>query len=324
MALTAGEDATLSRQNLRLRAAWMYHVEGLTQNDIAIRLGLGRVTVVRLLAEAKQRNEVRISIVGPLAECFKLGNELEKKFKISEVIVVPSSGMDHDPSTVIGAALGDFVSKLVRPGMSIGVGWGRTLHKSLSTILERPVPDLRVISLLGGITKARDVNPAEFAWQFANLFQAESYLLTAPAFADSYETKTALIERCGLSEVFHEASKLDACLLSVASMEMTSTSFQYNLLSSNDQKSLVDAGAVGDVLCNFFNENGRLVDHVVNRRVMSVPIQTISKIPIRVLASGGPEKDRALIGGIKLLKPTVFITDEFTAKRLLLIGGASI
>ena len=31
----------------RVRIAWMYYVEGLTQNEIAERLGIGRVTVTR-------------------------------------------------------------------------------------------------------------------------------------------------------------------------------------------------------------------------------------------------------------------------------------
>ena len=317
--MSTDDEATRQRQSVRLRAAWMYHVEGLTQSEIALRLGIGRVTVVRLLAEARVRNEVRVSIVGPIGECFRLGNELEKKFNIHEVTVVPSSGADCDYSSVIGAALGDYVTNLVRPSMSIGVGWGRTLHKSLSTIVERAIPDFRVISLLGGITKAREVNPSEFAWQFANLFRAESYLLTSPAFVDSYETKRTLIDRCGLNEVFHEATKLDACLVSVASMESTSTSFQYNLLSDNDRKSLISSGAVGDVLCNFFNEQGQIIDHSINKRVMSIPIETILNIPVRVLASGGADKVLALRGAIRLLNPTVLITDESTARRLLAI-----
>ena len=41
---------------LRIRAAWMYYMEQLTQNEIAERLGIGRVTVVRLLADARARN----------------------------------------------------------------------------------------------------------------------------------------------------------------------------------------------------------------------------------------------------------------------------
>ena len=36
----------------RMRIAWMYYVEGLTQSEIADRLGIGRVTVVRNINEA--------------------------------------------------------------------------------------------------------------------------------------------------------------------------------------------------------------------------------------------------------------------------------
>ena len=58
------EDASLAvgAQNeadrLRARAVWLYHVEGCTQNEIARQLGVNRVMVVRLLADARRRNEV--------------------------------------------------------------------------------------------------------------------------------------------------------------------------------------------------------------------------------------------------------------------------
>ena len=42
----------------RMRIAWMYYVEGLTQNEIADRLGIGRVTVVRNINEAIKQREV--------------------------------------------------------------------------------------------------------------------------------------------------------------------------------------------------------------------------------------------------------------------------
>ena len=49
-------------ERLRQRAAWMYFVEEMTQSAIAEALGVGRVTVVRMLAEAKALGEVRIAL----------------------------------------------------------------------------------------------------------------------------------------------------------------------------------------------------------------------------------------------------------------------
>jgi DNA-binding transcriptional regulator LsrR (DeoR family) len=304
-------------RRLRLRAAWMYYVEEMTQNEIAQKLGVGRVTVVRLLAAARERNEVRISIGDRLAECVAAERALESRFGIDEAIVVPLSARGADATAPIAAATGAYVSSLVRADMRIGVGWGRTLVSALAFIDERSVDRLSVVSLLGGIIKARKFNPAEFAWRLASLFQADCYLMTAPLLVDSAATRQTLIERCGLADIFELAKSLDAVLLGAAGTGADQTSHQSKFISNADRASVVRAGAVGDMLFNFFDANGKLVDHPINERVMSVPLDIIKKVPVRVLAAGGASKVHALAGALKLMKPTVLITDEYTAKDVL-------
>jgi DNA-binding transcriptional regulator LsrR (DeoR family) len=301
----------------------MYFVEEMTQNEIAQKLGVGRVTVVRLLAAARERNEVKISIGDRLAECVEAERRLESRFGIGEAIVVPLSARGADATGPIAAAAGAYVSSLVRADMRIGVGWGRTLVNSLAFIDERTVDNLSVVSLLGGIMKARKFNPAEFAWRLASLFQADCYLMTAPLLVDSAATRQTLIERCGLADIFELAKSLDAVLLGAAGTGADATSHQSKFITNADRSSVVKAGAVGDLLFNFFDANGRLVDHPINERVMSVPLDIIKKVPVRVLAAGGASKVHALAGALKLLKPTVLITDEYTAKDVLKLAGAA-
>ena len=64
----AGEASPGRVARNRMRIAWMYYVEGLTQNEIADRLGIGRVTVVRNINEAIRQREVKIWIEGDVAE----------------------------------------------------------------------------------------------------------------------------------------------------------------------------------------------------------------------------------------------------------------
>ncbi|MFC0399163.1 sugar-binding transcriptional regulator [Paraburkholderia rhizosphaerae] len=320
---TAGVEADEQNptRRLRLRAAWMYYVEEMTQNEIAQKLGVGRVTVVRLLAAARERNEVKITIGDRLAECVEAERLLESRFHINEAIVVPLSARGADATLPIAAATGAYVSTLVRADMRIGVGWGRTLVSSLGFIEERAVDRLSVVSLLGGIIKARKFNPAEFAWRLATLFQADCYLMTAPLLVDSAATRQTLIERCGLADIFELAKSLDAVLLGAAGTGADQTSHQSKFITNADRASVVKAGAVGDMLFNFFDANGKLVDHPINERVMSVPLDIIKKVPVRVLAAGGASKVHALAGAMKLLKPTVLITDEYTAKDVLKLSG---
>ena len=308
-------------RRLRLRAAWMYFVEEMTQNEIAMKLGVGRVTVVRLLAAARERNEVKITIGDRLAECVEAERLLENRFGVEEVIVVPLSVRGADATGPVAAATGAYVSSLVRPNMRIGVGWGRTLVNSLAFMSERNVENLSVVSLLGGIMKARKFNPAEFAWRFASLFQADCYLMTAPLVVDSAATRQTLIERCGLGDIFELAKSLDAVVLGAAGMGADATAHLSKFISNADRASLVKAGAVGDVLFNFFDAGGNLVDHPINERVMSVPLDIIKKVPTRVLAAGGASKVPALAGALAMVKPTVLITDEYTARDLLKLAG---
>jgi DNA-binding transcriptional regulator LsrR (DeoR family) len=308
-------------RRLRLRAAWMYFVEEMTQNEIALKLGVGRVTVVRLLAAARERNEVKITIGDRLAECVEAERLLESRFDVEEAIVVPLSARGADATGPVAAATGAYVSSLVRANMRIGVGWGRTLVSSLAFMTERNVENLWVVSLLGGIMKARKFNPAEFAWRFASLFQADCYLMTAPLVVDSAATRQTLIERCGLGDIFELAKSLDAVVLGAAGMGADATAHLSKFISNADRASLVKAGAVGDVLFNFFDAGGNLVDHPINERVMSVPLDIIKKVPTRVLAAGGASKVPALAGALAMVKPTVLITDEYTARDLLKLAG---
>lgn len=302
---------------LRVRAAWMYFIEQMTQNEIADVLGVGRVSVVRMLADARARNEVRVAIEGNLAEITGLERALEHAFGLGRAIVAPLSRPEADPVPAIGAATGSFLSEAMKSGMSVGVGWGRTLSATLAHIAPRSLADVRVISLLGGVGVVRRVNPAEFAWRFAEVFQGEGYLIPAPALVDSVATKTALIERCGLHEILKMADSLDAVLISVGGIASATTFYRGGFLSEAEREDLARRGAVGDLLFHFYDRGGRLLDHPINQRVMSVEIDQIRRAPLRMLTSGGIGKVDALLGAMRLVEPTVFITDEETARRML-------
>ena len=103
----------------------------------------------------------------------------------------------------------------------------------------------------------------------------------------------------------------------VGSIDSDSTASRYGAVSKADNAALRAAGAVGDMLFNFFDIDGKLVDHSLNKRTMSIPVDTISAVPARILVAGGANKVAAMIGAFKLFRPTVLITDEFTAKALL-------
>ncbi|HXZ14447.1 MAG TPA: sugar-binding transcriptional regulator [Roseiarcus sp.] len=303
-------------ERLRQRAAWMYYVEEMTQSAIADALGVGRVTVVRMLAEAKALGEVRIALSRGHAELGGLEASLCATYGFDDALVAPVSSADADATGPIGAVLGEYLSSLLRNDMKIGLGWGRTLNRSLEHLRERSLRGLSVVSLVGGVTHFAHDNPAEFPSAFARAFNADCYLIPSPALVDSPATKIALIERCGLRAVYDFANALDAVVVSVGSLGPESTIARYEVIGEADRRALHEVGAVGELLTNVYDHEGRVLDHPINQRVMSVPMEAVRAAPIRVLAAGGLHKVAAIEGAIKLLKPTTLVTDEVVARKL--------
>ena len=105
--------------------------------------------------------------------------------------------------------------------------------------------------------------------------------------------------------------------LSIGGIDSVTTFYRGGYLSETQRQELIALGTVGDVLFHPFDIEGRVVDHPLNNVVMSVDVDRLRKAPMRILTSGGEEKTEALVGAMKLLTPTVLITDEESARRIL-------
>src|SRR5215470_4891381 len=189
--------------SLRLRAAWLYYNQGLTQKDVAEQLGISRSTVIRLLDEAMKRSEVQIWINDSIDDCVEMAVELERAYRLDEAIVVPAPpGNDVNAyAKSVGLALGQFLSEAIPDDYTIGVGWGRTMTASLASFRPPRRNDCKVVSLLGGIVAVHQTNPIDYTWRLASQLGAECYMFLAPLLVDSIETKRNLIEKCGLETI---------------------------------------------------------------------------------------------------------------------------
>ena len=113
------------------------------------------------------------------------------------------------------------------------------------------------------------------------------------------------------------AESCDLALLSCGGISTLTTSYRVGHVSEAERQSMIEAGAVGDVLYNFLDKGGRLVDHPVNARSIAMPIDRLARIPNKVLLSGGAEKTAIMLAALRSLKPRTLITDELSASRLL-------
>ncbi|CAN5409474.1 sugar-binding transcriptional regulator [soil metagenome] len=309
-------------QQVATRAAWLYFVAGLTQIEISRELGINRVRVNRLLADAREQGIVQIRITGRLANCVELEEKLKSRFGLTQAIVVPTPPNPALIPIIIGAATGRLLDEKLKDGMAVGVGWGRTLRLSLRSMRRRPLRKVSVVSLMGGLTRGSAVNPYETASHLADLIDAQCYYIAAPALADSEATRDLLFQQSMIKSVFDRLQRLDLVLVSVGGLSPESTICQVDLVSREDADSLMNAGAAGDVCVHWIDEAGNIVDHPLNRRAIALSPEHLKSVPCVIVASGGADKIGALHGALQAGIPDILITDEATAAAVLARTGA--
>lgn len=316
------EDPT--RHNLLVRVARLYYLRNLTHQEIANREGMSRIKVTRLLQDALQRNIVEFRIKDPMIDTLELEESLQSAFGLRHAIIAPTMQTDAEIYDVLGRFAADFLNRHLRAGLSIGIGWGRTLNGMLPYVERSPYRDLQVVSLTGGLSaNDRQPNPYDVASSFADRLKAGLHYPLLPAIVESEQTRKLLMREKSFREVLALWKSIDIALMSIGVIA-TDTGVYYSFADPTREAERVRSlGAVGDILTSPFDEKGRLVDAGFSRRLITIPFEDLKKIPVVVGIAGGRHKARAILGALRAGYLNTLITDEETGRQVLALAAES-
>lgn len=308
----------LKEEQLQARVAWFYYKEELTQAEIGQLLGITRARVNRILQICREAGMVTISINARFAECVELERRLQQTYGLVRAVVTPTPVHERTLYDVLGMAAGDYLSNNLRDGQSLGLGWGKTLRAGINHIEQRFSSNITMVSLFGGLPRNATTNPYDIASLFARrLGVDECYYITAPMFVANGEVREMLMAQESLARVFQRAEKLDMALVGAGDLTAKATNVVLEALSNEEWKSLLQAGAIGELFNHFLDANGELVEHSINQRVMSPPLESLLQIPHIVVAAGGLQKAPILRAILSRGYIHALITDEETARTIL-------
>ena len=124
--------------DVKTRIAWLYYVEGMTQDEVANLVGMNRSRVLRILAAARQDGTVQIRVTTRTSHCVELERALEDRWSLTRAIVVPEPQDESQLRAIIGAELGAYMSQAVTSNMTVGLGWGKTLTSGVPARKSEP------------------------------------------------------------------------------------------------------------------------------------------------------------------------------------------
>jgi DNA-binding transcriptional regulator LsrR (DeoR family) len=303
--------------SMATRAAWLHYAGGLTQSEVAKRLGLTSLKAHRLITKANQEGLVKVYIDGEVSECVALEDELSGRYGLDYCEVVPDFDGEDLPLKALGIAGAQFLKREIERGEDtlIGVGHGRTLAACVEYLPRISAEKTRFVSLLGGLTRKFSANPHDVIHRLAERTGAEAYVMPVPMFANTVEDRTVLLGQKGISEVFDLGKAADLLIAGIGTAEREASLVATGMIEKGEMEEIRRNGGVGELLGHFFDDAGKAVETTLSNRALALAREDISNRRI-VAVAGGKVKVRAIKSVLEGRYLKGLVTDERTARKL--------
>jgi DNA-binding transcriptional regulator LsrR (DeoR family) len=312
---THGRSADL---DLLGKTARLYYDYGLTHQEVAEILKLSRVKVTRLLQQARQAGIVEIKVRTEASPYAASEATVAHAFGLDEAVVVPSFDDEFQLRASIARGVATYLQRILRSDMTVAIALSRTIAAVPNFIIDPRPTRASFVSLVGGLRHAPDaVNPYESTERLAQLFGGRAEHLHAPVVVGSREIARALMRDPAISRSLGKAADANAALVGLGGLKDHLNLVSEGALTAKEWNELIAAGAVGDIGARYFDIDGRPVKHELNRRIIGLTLEQLRRIPLRVVAAGGRDKDKAVHAALRRGLISVLVTDAGTAERVL-------
>ena len=117
--------STLRNKRLMLKVCELYYIQGKSQKEISVLLGISRPQVCRLITAAKESGAVTITIANPYIRETELEKRIIEKYSIPDVWVIDSlhDGKDgelYEFAKEAGRLIEDYIPQDSRVGVMSG------------------------------------------------------------------------------------------------------------------------------------------------------------------------------------------------------------
>jgi erythritol transport system ATP-binding protein len=243
--------------------------------------------------------------------------QLADAYGLKLATVVTDLHQDELPLAALGLAGARFLEAEIATGspLLVGVSHGRTLLAAVESLASSPAPHVRVVSMMGVLTREHGANPHEIANRLAERTGTEAVVLPMPFMANSAADRDVLLGQKDAATAFGLAKDADLVLVGIGTTVPAAELVTTGLIAPDDMAAIARAGGVGEMLGHFFDREGQPVETAITRRIVTQPVETLRGRRIVAMAGGAIKVDaiRAVLASGLL---SGLITDERTARAI--------
>jgi len=303
------------------RAGWLYYVASNSQDEIARKLGVSRQTAQRLVSLSVSKNLMKFRLDHPLSNCLDLAERLKAALDLSMCEVVPS---DPDAPSLLAGVAATAASAIERcykakqPAI-IALGTGRALR---ACVEQMPIMDCsqhHTVSLVGNVQPNGTATGYNIVVRMAHRVGSRYNPMPLPVLVRKATELPILQAQEPVLQTLALCAKADATFVGIGHIDATSPLMLDGFITAEESRSLVQAGAVGEIVGWAFDARGNLIEGSFNNRVSSAPIVPGNPRSVTGIAVG-QNKAKAILGACRGELINGLITDEATAVAVLTLA----
>jgi deoxyribonucleoside regulator len=300
-------------------AARLYYIDGLSQAEIARMTRVSQAKVSRMLALARERGIVRITVPEYEPRNSALESELQNRLGLKHAVVIRAAMQRaEDLRHTLGYFAAPVVSRWIEPGSVVGIAGGRAMRALVEHMRPAgPASGVTVAQTMGNIDSSPGAYDAlELGRTLARRWSAAFLTLNTPAILPDKETCKRLL---GLDQIRGVLRALDGASLvfvGIGTLE-NSVFVERGVLKAREMEVLREAGAVGEIGGRFFDARGRECDTPLRHRVVSMPLDSLRKAPQVVAVVAGSDRTRGILAAVRGGLVKSLVIDENGASALL-------
>ncbi|KIY20569.1 MULTISPECIES: sugar-binding transcriptional regulator [Mesobacillus] len=302
-----------------VKIANLYYNDSWTQEQIARKFSVSRPVISKSLQKAKEVGIIEIFIKDESVHTVNLEKSLEKRFNLTDVVVVPISSLTPDMVTKSVAQAGAYyLSKNMKNVKTIAVSWGTTLAALVKEYPYELREAVKVVPLEGGMGRKRvEIHANQIAYELAKKMGGTCSYLYAPAIVETQELRERLMVMQDINEVLEEGRNADIAITGIGNPYKASTLEKIGYLQRDEIDRLKSMGVAGDMGFRFFDQNGHTVDNLLDKKTIGISLEELRNIKTVIAVVAGSHKTESILAALKGKYINVLITDEQTAMNLL-------
>ena len=196
-----------------IKVVEMHYIQGMSQVEIAERLGVSRTTISRTLAQARQRRYIEFKINYPDTVAPANENSLEQKFGLKEAIIV-SEKADSELGQEIAYFASDYLLRVMKNHMTLACSSGHAIKNIVDCMKDDvrlkflELNDVNVVPLIATYNASENVSMSHrMAYSnysvdtIAQLIQGKVYHLLMPPLVSSKQIRDNFFQEPSIREI---------------------------------------------------------------------------------------------------------------------------